>query len=118
MQDGKAEWTYNATGAASVKIEVKDGTGAVVYSGDGDVTAGDHKLSLSFDDASADGAALTLTVTALDANGKAMTPKISAHATITSVSTVAGSTDLEASGYVIPTNIVTRISTPTKKTTA
>jgi flagellar basal-body rod modification protein FlgD len=99
LQDGSAQWQYTLpSDADSVKLTVKDSDGNVVWSGTGDTGSGTH--AFSWDGTDSDGAAhtsgaYTLTVTATDSSGAAISSTISAIGTVTGVDTSSGTTELQ-----------------------
>ncbi len=109
VQDGKATWSYLATGAANVSIRIEDSTGATVYTGTGDISSGAHKFELP--STLPAGTPLKMVVTATNANGQTIQSTVNARATINAVNTVDGNTILEASGYFLSSDLVTRIAT-------
>lgn len=112
VQDGTAVFTYSSTGAKTVTLKVTDADGNVVYTATGDATSGTHELKLATD-GDADGAQLTLTVTATDADGASVDTVVGGRARITAVNIADGTAILEASGYEISSDVVTRIATTT-----
>jgi flagellar basal-body rod modification protein FlgD len=110
VQGGHANWLYNAQGATTVTLEVRDASGALIYSGTGNGSAGLQKLDLEALGAY-DGMPLTLKVIAKDANGNVVPTTILSRAKIDAVNTANGSTILEASGYSIFTESVRRVAT-------
>ena len=114
VQNGQASWAYEIEGAAKVELTVTDSSGKVVYSAAGDSSNGKHVLNLkAASDGSADGAQLTLTVKAYDANGNVIDrTSVTAYATVDSVSTVSGKAVLEANGMTIDADDVLRVSKP------
>ncbi len=112
VQGGHANWLYNAQGATTVTLEVRDASGALIFSGAGNGNAGLQKLDLEALGAY-DGMPLTLKVIAKDANGNVLPTTILSRAKIDAVNTANGSTILEANGYSIFTESVKRVATST-----
>jgi flagellar basal-body rod modification protein FlgD len=111
VQSGKANWTYFADGSPTViNIRAEDSAGHTVYTGTGDITAGTHNINVP--STLAAGAPLKLVITATDATGKTVNVAINGHAKINAVNTVDGQTILEANGFMISGDAVTRIATP------
>lgn len=110
VQGGHATWLYNATGAATVSLEVRDPSGALIYSGAGSNASGLQMLDLEALGAY-DGLPLTLTITAKDAGGKVLPTTILSRAKIDAVNTANGTTILEANGYSIFSDLVKRVAT-------
>jgi flagellar basal-body rod modification protein FlgD len=115
VQDGNATWSYAVTGATSVDIRVEDSSGATVYTGTGDISNGAHNFTLP--STLANGTPLKMVITAKDGTGKVLDHTINARAKINAVNTVDGSTILEASGYFLSSDLVTRIATSPASTT-
>jgi flagellar basal-body rod modification protein FlgD len=113
VQNEQATWTYSTSGASKVSLLITDSAGDTVYSGDGDISAGNHTLTLDSLTGVSDGTGLTLKVTATDASGNAITPVITSRANIDAVDTSDGTTTLEAGGYSIKSSLVKRIATTT-----
>ena len=111
VQNEAATWTYSTTAATSVALSITDSTGAVVYTGTGDTSSGSHTLTLNSLAGVPDGTPLTLSVTATDSTGAAVTPTITSRATITAVDTTSGTTSLDANGYSISSSLIQRIAT-------
>ena len=110
VQEGKATWSYVANGAASVSLRVEDSLGTTLYNGSGDISAGSH--AFAFPNSLPNGTPLKLTVTATDASGKTVESTINAKAKINAVNTVDGSSILEANGFFVTTDLVTRVEAP------
>lgn len=108
VQNGQAVWSYVATGASTVNLTVQDSTGATIYTGAGDISAGAHTFKLP--STLADGTPLKLIVTATNADGKTVESTINARANVNAVNTVDGATILEANGYFISSDLVTRVA--------
>lgn len=111
VQDGSAQWLYSAEGAASVQLTVTDAAGNVVYSGSGDAAIGLHGLTLDAG-SNANGAQLTLTVTAYDSAGESVGSTVYAQAMVDAIDSTDGTVLLEASGFRFSADSVTRIATP------
>lgn len=90
VQNGVAQWSYAlADTADAVTLTVTDADGTVVWSGDGSGTSGNHDLVLDSDDLGgfADGEAVTLTVSAVSADGSTISSDIYGVARVTGVDT-------------------------------
>jgi flagellar basal-body rod modification protein FlgD len=109
LQEGKATWSYVTSGAANVSIRIEDSTGATVYTGAGDISSGAHKFELPNTTLAA-GTPLRMIVTATDAAGKSVQSTINARAKINAVNTIDGRTILEASGFFLSPDNVTRVA--------
>ena len=109
VQNEAATWNYSTTGAAAITIQIKDASGKVVYTGAGDTSVGQHTLTLNELKGVPDGTALTISVAATDAAGKAIAPTVTARALIDAVDSADGATTLEAGGYAIDSKLVKRI---------
>ena len=110
--DGEAEWSYEvASNAASVKLEVLDGAGNVVWSGDApNKTVGVHEFSWDGEATSGndgqDGQVYTLKVTAKDAAGGAIDAQVLTHGRITGVEMYDGETYLTVGNSILPLSSV------------
>jgi flagellar basal-body rod modification protein FlgD len=110
--DGKAEWSYEiAANAASAKLEVLDGSGKVVWSGDApDKTTGVHEFSWDGDaTAGADGQegqVYTLKVVAKDAGGGAIDAQVLTRGRITGVELYDGEAYLTVGNSILPLSSV------------
>ena len=106
--DGKAEWSYEvASNAASVKLEVVDGTGKVVWSGDApNKTTGVHKFSwdgraTSGNDGQ-EGQVYSLRVAAKDSAGGAINAQVLTHGRVTGVEMYDGEVFLTVGNSILP----------------
>jgi flagellar basal-body rod modification protein FlgD len=89
LMGGAANWTYNLdTAAATNQLTVTDASGKTVYTGIGDLTAGNHSFAWNGKDNNgnqlADGA-YKLTVTAADTNGTNITSSVASAGTVTQI---------------------------------
>ncbi|HVK43057.1 MAG TPA: flagellar hook capping FlgD N-terminal domain-containing protein [Phenylobacterium sp.] len=110
--DGKADWNYEiASNADSVKLEVLDGSGNVVWSGDAPKkTTGVHEFSWDGDATTGndgqDGQVYTLKVTAKDAAGKAIDAQVLTKGRITGVEMYDGQAYLTVGNSILPLSSV------------
>jgi flagellar basal-body rod modification protein FlgD len=111
---GSADIAYHLTGDASkVTVDIKDSTGKVVNSfTSNSLSAGDH--SLHWDGTDSAGKAVTagvytISITAKDADGKAVTTTQSLEGTVTGVSYENGSALLNVGGLQIPLSSVRQV---------
>jgi len=98
LMGGAANWTYNlGTAAATNQIMVTDATGKTVYTGTGDLTAGNHTFTWDGKDNNgnqlADGV-YKLTVTATDVAGNDVTSAIASAGTVTQIDMTSGTPQL------------------------
>lgn len=89
LSSSSATWSYSLANAASATtLTVKDSDGNVVYSKSGDTTTGTHSFTWdgksSLGDQESDGL-YTLTVSATDSSGKAVTTTVASSATVSGV---------------------------------
>ena len=112
FKDGKADWSYEvASNAASVKLEVLDGSGNVVWSGDAPAkTTGVHEFSWDGDATTgADGQddqVYTLKVVAKDAAGGAIDAQVLTRGRITGVEMYDGEAYLTVGNSILPLSSV------------
>ncbi len=110
--DGEAEWSYEiASNAASAKLEVLDGSGNVVWSGDApDKTTGVHEFSWDGDATSGndgqEGQVYTLRVVAKDAAGGAIDAQVLTRGRITGIEMYDGETYLTVGNSIVPLSSV------------
>ncbi|HYC73520.1 flagellar hook assembly protein FlgD [Brevundimonas sp.] len=110
--DGEAGWSYEvATNAASVKLEVLDGSGNVVWSGDApNKTSGVHEFSWDGEATSGndgqEGQVYTLKVVAKDAAGGAIDAQVLTRGRITGVEMYDGETYLTVGNSIVPMSSV------------
>jgi len=106
--DGEATWSYEiASNAASVKLEVLDGSGNVVWSGDApDKTSGVHEFTWDGEATSGndgqDGEVYSLRVVAKDAAGGAVDAQVLIRGRITGVEMYDGETYLTVGNSILP----------------
>ena len=86
---GNANWTYNLSGpAASSQIAITDANGKTVYTGTGEIGAGNHSFAWNGKDSSGnqlpDGA-YKLTVTATNSAGGTIDTSVASAATVTQI---------------------------------
>lgn len=123
LSGGKASWTYNlGSAAADTKIEVLDSKGNVVHAEEAsDNAIGDH--TFTWDGKGPTGAKLadgtyTLRITAVDANGAAVTATNYVDGVVTAVEQDNGSTLLTINGGQVDWTKVTSITQPANGATA
>jgi flagellar basal-body rod modification protein FlgD len=108
VQDGQASWNYDVTGSpASVTLTVTNASGTVISQTSGDASAGAHDFTLPNQ---SDGQNLTLTVTAADAKGNALTSNVSSYATVTGVDQSGSAPKLIAGSSEYSSSDVTQVS--------
>jgi flagellar basal-body rod modification protein FlgD len=89
LTGGTATWSYNLdTAAATNQLTVTNASGKTVYTGPGDLTAGNHSFAWNGKDNNgnqlADGA-YKLTITAADTNGTNVTSSVASAGTVTQI---------------------------------
>lgn len=106
--DGEATWSYEvAANAASVKLEVVDGTGKVVWSGDApDKTTGVHEFTwdgkATVGNDGQDGQVYSLRVVAKDAIGGPIDAQVLVRGRVTGVEMYDGETYLTVGNSILP----------------
>lgn len=127
LSGGQAQWTYNLPAAATdLKVQVLDSNNNVVASvAPTSLTAGDHTFSWNGQNLAGtqlpDGGNYTLSVTATDANGNAITSTAYQQGVVTGVTQSGGTTSILINGTSVPWNNVVSVSKPaaaTSNTTA
>jgi len=110
--DGEATWSYElAANAASARLEVLDGSGNVVWSGDApDKTTGVHDFTWDGDATTGndgqDGQVYSLRVTARDAAGGAVDAQVLTRGRITGVEMYDGVPYLTVGNSILPLSTV------------
>ena len=110
--DGEAVWSYEvAANAASVRLEVLDGSGKVVWSGDApDKTTGVHDFSWDGEATTGndgqEGQVYSLKVVAKDAAGGAIDAQVLTRGRITGVEMYDGETFLTVGNSIVPLSSV------------
>lgn len=110
--DGEAEWNYEiASNAASVKLEVLDGSGNVVWSGDApNKTTGVHDFSWDGDATTGndgqEGQVYSLRITAKNAAGGAIDAQVLTKGRITGVEMYDGEAYLTVGNSILPLSSV------------
>lgn len=110
--DGEAAWSYEvASNAASVKLEVLDGTGKVVWSGDApDKTTGLHEFAWDGKATSGndgqEGQVYSLRVVAKDAGGGAIDAQVLTRGRITGIEMYDGEVFLTVGNSILPMSSV------------
>ncbi len=89
LQNGSSNFSYTLPSAASnVQVQIADSTGAIVYSTTGNSSVGSHSMSWNGQDSSGkqlDDGIYTLTVSATNADGTAMTTTTTTTGQVTKV---------------------------------
>ena len=98
LANGAANWTYSLPAAAATSVlTIMNDSGKVVYAGLGETGQGNHTLAWDGKDNNGntlpDGA-YTLTVTAKDASGAAITPSVASAGTVTQIDMTSGTPQL------------------------
>ncbi|MBU1540019.1 MAG: flagellar hook assembly protein FlgD [Alphaproteobacteria bacterium] len=112
LTDGEATWSYElASNAASARLEVLDGSGNVVWSGDApDRTTGVHDFTWDGDASSGndgqEGEVYSLRVTAKDAAGGAIDSQVLTRGRITGVEMYDGVPYLTVGNSILPLSTV------------
>jgi flagellar basal-body rod modification protein FlgD len=114
LQNGEAQWSYSLNSpASSVTLSVQDASGNTVYSASGNPASGQHSFSWNgatnsgTTDSSGD---FTLSVTAADASGNAVTTTTSMVGQVTGVDSSSGTTQLLLGDITVPVTNVTQIN--------
>ncbi|ALG72299.1 flagellar hook capping protein FlgD [Azospirillum thiophilum] len=115
LQDGEATWEYDMdTAASSVKLTITDSSGNTVYSDTSSSTAaGTHEVTwdgVGTDGQSYSSGTYTLSVTALDASGKAIDTTTRFKGTVTSVDSSSGTAVLSVGGVSVSADDVLSVS--------
>jgi len=117
LSGGSASWNYTLPStAASATATISNASGVAVYSGAlSGLSSGSNSFSWNGKSQSgaqlADGGAYTLSVSATDASGAAITPSIGTSGTVTSVQEVSGVTELSIGATQVPLSTVTGVTT-------
>lgn len=112
MTDGEATWSYElGANAASAKLEVIDGSGQVVWSGDApSKTSGMHDFTwdgkATNGNDGQDGEVYTLKITARDAAGEALDSQVLTRGRITGVEMYNGEPYLTVGNAILPLSSV------------
>ena len=112
FKDGKADWSYEvASNADSVTLEVLDGSGNVVWSGDAPAkTTGVHEFSWNGEATSGndgqEGEVYSLRITAQDAAGGAIDAQVLTRGRITGVEMYEGQAYLTVGNSILPLSSV------------
>lgn len=115
LQDGEATWEYDLGSAASkVTLTITDSDGNVVYNEvSSSTSAGTHEVTwdgMGTDGQSYDSGTYSLTVSAVDANGKTISTSTRFKGTVTSVDNSSGSTVLSVGGVSLSADDVLSVS--------
>lgn len=115
LQDGEATWEYDLDSAASsVKLTITDSSGNTVYSDVSSSTAaGTHEVTwdgVGTNGKSYSSGTYTLSVTALDANGKAIDTTTRFKGTVTAVDSSSGTAVLNVGGLSLSADKVLTVS--------
>lgn len=122
LSSGAATWNYALpAAAASGEGVITDSTGNVVWSGTlPDLTQGPHTLNWNGQDLNGnqlkDGGTYTLTVTAKDSAGTALTPLIYTMGTVTGVSQDQGTAYLNIGSTTVPMSAVISVQAAASNT--
>ena len=114
LQSGSAAWSYTLpSDAASVSLTVTDSSGNTVATATGDTTSGSH--SFTWNGTGSDGTSYssgdyTLTVTAKDSSGKALTTTTTAKGKVTAVDSSSGTSTLDVGGVSVGLSDVTSVA--------
>jgi len=115
LQDGTASWNYTVPAdAASVTLTITDSEGNTVYSTSAETSEGTY--SLDWDGIASDGTTtyasgdFTLTVTAKDKAGSALTTSTTAKGTVTAVDSSSGTATLDVGGVSVSLDEITSVS--------
>ncbi len=105
LTNGAATWTYSlATAASSNTLTVTDANGKVVYSNNGEVTAGNHQFNWNGQDNNgnqlADGT-YTLAVIAKASDGSAVTSQVASAGVVSEIDMTSGTPQLMIGGMKI-----------------
>jgi flagellar basal-body rod modification protein FlgD len=117
MQDSNADWQYAlASDAEKVEVKVKDSEGRVVYKETlGRTEAGSYQISFDAEDALypvADGDVLTLSIDAVDKEGKTVQYGVMTEVVIDGVETTEDGITLRAGKLVFDTDDISRVLGP------
>jgi flagellar basal-body rod modification protein FlgD len=98
LSNGTANWTYNlGTAAASTTLTVTNSSGTVVYTGPGQVSAGNNSFTWNGQDNNGnhlnDGT-YKLSVTATDSSGNAITASVASAGTVSQIDMTGGTPKL------------------------
>lgn len=114
LQDGSAKWEYDLDStAAKTTLTVTDEDGNTVFTTTGDTGSGTHEFT--WDGTGSDGTKhtsgnFTLSVSATDSTGTAVTADIRMKGTVTGVDTSSGSTVLTVGGVTVALSDVQSVS--------
>jgi len=115
LSGGSATWDYTLpSSVANATVTVTDSTGAVVYSGSApSFASGAHSFTWNGETNSGtqepNGGTYTLTMSATDTSGTAVSPTIGVSGTATSVQTTAGVTTVTVDGVQVPISSVNSV---------
>jgi flagellar basal-body rod modification protein FlgD len=115
LTNGSATWDYTLPSAATnATVTVTDSNGNVVYSGTAPTfAAGTNTFTWNGQTNSGttepSGGTYTLSMTATDASGTAMTPVLGVQGAATAVQNVAGSTMVTVNGVQVPLSSITSV---------
>jgi flagellar basal-body rod modification protein FlgD len=116
LSNGSATWDYTLpSSVAKATVTVTDSAGDVVYTGSApSYASGAHSFTWNGETNSGtqepNGGTYTLTMSATDTTGTAVTPTIGVTGTATSVQNTAGTTTVTVDGVQVPVSSVTSIS--------
>ena len=115
LQSGQANWQFStAANSADVQVQVANNLGQVVSQTDlGALGAGAHAYSWNGKDGSGvqlpDGGTYTLTVTATDATGAAVTSSIYQQGIVSAINNTGGQVLLSVNGNSVPASSITSV---------
>jgi flagellar basal-body rod modification protein FlgD len=115
LTNGSATWDYTLpTSVANATVTVSDSTGAVVYSGSApSFASGAHSFTWNGETNSGtqepSGGTYTLTMSATNTNGTAVSPTVGVSGTATSVQTSGGTTTVTVDGVQVPVSSVVSV---------
>jgi flagellar basal-body rod modification protein FlgD len=116
LSNGSATWDYTLpTAVANATVTVTDSTGEVVYKGSApSFASGAHSFTWNGETTSGtqepNGGTYTLTMSATDTSGGAVSPTIGVSGTATSVQTTAGVTTVTVDGVAVPVSSINSVS--------
>jgi flagellar basal-body rod modification protein FlgD len=120
LTNGSATWDYTLpSSVANATVTVTDSTGAVVYSGSApSFASGAHSFTWNGEanqgaasgSQEPNGGTYTLTMSATDTSGSAVSPTIGVSGTATSVQNTAGTTTVTVDGVQVPVSSINSVS--------
>jgi flagellar basal-body rod modification protein FlgD len=115
LTDGSATWQYTLGGtAANVNVQVTDSSGNLIYSGAAPSGSGAQSFTWNGKSTSgqqqADGGTYTLTVSAADSTGAAVSVSNAVQGSATAVEQVNGQTMITVGGVQVPLSAITAVA--------